>query len=165
LITIGCVSLIVTIGTFSRYVAIFVSEVRNARKVMYSVYRELGSLSLCLESLRTDCSTGSVGYSKVLRTQLGLSLNNCDIIIQQMKDLLQKLQSNRLGRRIQWSPQCRDDMSEYTTSLHEISSTTVRSRKLCHCWSRWSNFESRQWPKTSLQMLINLWLTSDTHLL
>ena len=121
-ITTGCVSLIGTIGTFSRYIALFVSEVRNARKDMDAVYRELGSLSLCLESLRTDCSTGSVGYSKSLRTQLGLSLNNCDIIIQQMKDLLQKLQSNRLGRRIQWSLQCRDEMSKLQSALEKQKS-------------------------------------------
>src|SRR2546421_10800485 len=107
-ITTGCVGLISGITNLSMHIALFVSEIRSDRKDMNAVQRELASLSLCLEALRIDCSSRRVDYPEAIRENLAQALVNCDVITQQIKELLNKLSSGRLGRRIQWSFNSRD---------------------------------------------------------
>jgi hypothetical protein len=55
-ITIACASLISGIVTLSQQIATFVSSVRNARKDMDAVSRELSFLKLSLEALGGNSS-------------------------------------------------------------------------------------------------------------
>jgi hypothetical protein len=84
---------------------------------MDAVQRELASLSLCLEALRIDCSSRLVDFPEAIRGNLTQALINCDVITQQINELLNKLSSGRLGRRIQWSFNSRDDMAKLRSSL------------------------------------------------
>lgn len=136
-ITTGCVGLISGIANLSMHIALFVSEVRSARKDMDAVQRELASLSLCLEALRIDCSSRRVDYPEAIRENLAQALINCDVITQQIKELLNKLSSGRLGRRIQWSFNSRDDMAKLRSGLEahkssiEIALTVGSIQMLC----------------------------------
>ena len=136
-ITTGCVGLISGITNLSMHIALFVSEVRSARKDMDAVQRELASLSLCLEALRIDCSSRRVDYPEAIRENLAQALINCDVITQQIKELLNKLSSGRLGRRIQWSFNSRDDMAKLRSGLEahkssiEIALTVGSIQMLC----------------------------------
>src|SRR5947208_3368665 len=94
-IVTGCVSLIGGITNLSMHIAVFVSEVRSARKDMDAVQRELASLSLCLEALKIDCSSRRVDYPEAIKENLAQALVNCDVITQQIKDLLDKLRAGR----------------------------------------------------------------------
>lgn len=97
----GCAGLIGGITTISARIANFVSSVRESRKDMQAVAYELVSLSLCLEALRNDCWSCKVEYPEAMQRQLQEILVNCDLVLQQIDDLLIKLSSGRLGRKIQ----------------------------------------------------------------
>lgn len=55
-ITVACASLISGIVTLSQQITTFVSSVRNSRKDIDAVSRELSSLKLSVEALRDDSS-------------------------------------------------------------------------------------------------------------
>jgi hypothetical protein len=114
-ITVACASLISGIVTLSQQITTFVSSVRNARKDMDAVSRELSSLKLCLEALRDDSS--KINFPESLQQNLVGVLQNCDDVTQQMQDLLKKVSSESLHRHIQWSISARDDMNKLRSRL------------------------------------------------
>jgi hypothetical protein len=69
-ITVGCAGLIGGITNLSMHIALFVSQVRSARKDMDSVSSELVSLQLCLEALRSNFQSQRVDYPEVMRSSL-----------------------------------------------------------------------------------------------
>jgi hypothetical protein len=75
-ITVGCASLISGIVTLSQQITTFVSSVRNARKDMDAVSRELASLKLSLEALGDDSS--KINFPESLQQNLVGVLQNCD---------------------------------------------------------------------------------------
>ena len=118
-----CLGLINGIASLAQHISVFVNDVRGARKDMDMISRELASLSLCLEALRTDCRSERVQYPKASRKCLQGALLNIDVVTQQVKDLLQRLSSGRLGRRIQWTMQSKDTVDRLRTSLETQKST------------------------------------------
>jgi hypothetical protein len=122
-ITTTCLGLINGIASLAQHITVFVNDVRGARKDMDMISRELTSLSLCLEALRTDCKSERVQYPKASRKCLEGALLNIDVVTQQVKDLLQRLSSGRLGRRIQWTMQSKDTVDRLRTSLETQKST------------------------------------------
>jgi hypothetical protein len=118
-----CLGLINGIASLAQHITVFVNDVRGARKDMDMISRELASLSLCLEALRTDCRSERVQYPKASRKCLEGALLNIDVVTQQVKDLLQRLSSGRLGRRIQWTMQSKDTVDRLRTSLETQKST------------------------------------------
>jgi hypothetical protein len=114
-ITGTCISLIANIGKLSLQIKTFVSEVREARKDMDAVNRELSSLSLCLESLREDCT--QIDYPENSRIPLVAILRNCDNITKEMEALLQKMLPGNMARRTQWVMTGRDEMNKLRTGL------------------------------------------------
>jgi hypothetical protein len=116
-ITTSCISLINGITSLTLHIAAFVNDVRGARKDMDLISRELTSLSLCLGALRTDCQSDRVDYPDASRKGIEQALLNIDVLTQQVKDILQKLSSGRLGRRIQWTAQSRDTVDRLRSSL------------------------------------------------
>lgn len=99
-IAITCVGLIGGIASLTLHIAVFCNDVRGVRKDMNTISRELMSLSLCLGALQTDCQSKLVTYPEVAREGLGQALLNIDVLTQQIKDIIDKLSSGRLGRRI-----------------------------------------------------------------
>lgn len=128
-ITTACVGLIAAIAQLSIQLGAFVSDVRDARKDMDAVLRELGSLSLCLQTLRDDSANSSLPES--LRTSLGAILHNCDIIVKQIQALLDKMSSGNLGRRVQWATFGREDMNRLRSSLESHKSAIDIALDMC----------------------------------
>jgi hypothetical protein len=113
----SCISLINGITSLTLHIAAFVNDVRGARKDMDLISRELTSLSLCLGTLRTDCQSDRVDYPDASRKGIEQALLNIDVLTQQVKDMLQKQSSARLGQRIQWTAQSRDTVDRLRSSL------------------------------------------------
>lgn len=112
-----CIGLIGGIASLTLHIAAFCNDVRGARKDMNLISRELASLSLCLGALQTDCQSQRIEYPEVAREGIGQALLNIDILTQQMKDIINKLSSGKLGRRIQWTLQSRDTVDRLRSSL------------------------------------------------
>lgn len=120
-IATACVSLATGVRKLSMAIGTFVSQVRDARKDMDAVSRELSSLSLCLEALREDCTI--VKYPENLQLNLVAVLRNCDLVVKEMEELLKKLSSGNTTARLKWSFQSRDEMDKLRSRLEAHKST------------------------------------------
>lgn len=103
IIATSCLSLINGITSLTMHITVFVNDVIGARKNMDLISRELISLTLFLGALRTDCQLQRVNYPEAARKGLEQALPKINVLTHQINDLLQKLSSGRLGRRIQWT--------------------------------------------------------------
>lgn len=122
-IATSCLSLINGITSLTMHITVFVNDVRGARKDMDLISRELISLSLCLGALRTDCQSNRVDYPEASHVGIERTLLSIDVLTQQVKDVLQKLSSGKLGRRIQWTIQSKDTVNQLRSSLETQKST------------------------------------------
>ena len=114
-ISTACVSLIATLGRIFPQIVSFVSDVRNARRDMDAVSRELHSLSLSLEYLRDDSI--KIGYPEGSHQTLITVLGNCGHVVNEIEALLNKMASGNVGRRMQWTIYGRDDMNRLRSRL------------------------------------------------
>ena len=119
-ITTGCISLLTGISKLSVDISSFVSSVRNARKDMDAVSRELTSLSLCVQTLRDDSSKTT--YLDGLRDNILAVLKNCDAVTGEIKALLDRLSSANALRRLQWTATGRGEMNKLRSSLESHKS-------------------------------------------
>jgi hypothetical protein len=111
----ACIGAISTISRLSIQVTGFVSSVREARKDMEAVSRELTSLSMCLATLRDDSQT--VNFPETLREVVG----NCDRIANEMAEVLRKLHTGKAAR-IRWTIGDRDQINKLRSSLESHKS-------------------------------------------
>lgn len=116
-ITSTCMTLSAHAGTVIMRITVFVSQVRNARKDLDAVSRELTSLQLCLSALKDDQQLVSLNLPEAMRTQISQILVNIDLVLNQISDKLIKLSSGKLGRRIQWVTMEKDEMDKFRSSL------------------------------------------------
>jgi Fungal N-terminal domain of STAND proteins len=119
-ISTACVSLIATLGRILPQIVSFVSDVRDARRDMDAVSRELHSLSLSLENLRDDST--KIKYPEGSRRTLITVLGNCDHVTKEIEALLNKMASGNIGRRMQWTIYGRDDMNKLRSRLEAYKS-------------------------------------------
>ena len=98
-IATACYTLLTAVTNLSRSLTTFTNSVRGARKDVDSFLRELGSLALCLETLRDE----EFSFPNSLKTQLVRVLNNCDGVVEEMLGVLDKYRHAGLLRQIQWS--------------------------------------------------------------
>lgn len=110
-----CIALLATVAQLSIQVTSFLSGVREAGRDMRAVSLELTSLSLCLEALRDD--SRNIKYPQGLQRNLLAVMNNCNAVTKQMSELIEKMSSASLGRRLQWTTYGRDDMNKLRSSL------------------------------------------------
>lgn len=120
-IAVACASLISGVVTLSKQITSFVSDVRASRKDMDAVSRELSSLTLCVEALRDDSS--KINFPESLQQNLVDVLRNCDDVTKEIQDLLRKLSSESLRRRMQWSMLDRDEINKLRSRLEAHKST------------------------------------------
>ena len=111
----ACVGLIAGVSQLTLQISSFVSTVRDARKDMDAVSRELTSLSLCLQTLRDDST--NIEYPQGTKETLIAVIQNCDSVTKQMETLLKKMSSGSLARSAQWAMTGRDDMNKLRSSL------------------------------------------------
>lgn len=122
-ITGSCVGLLSSIATLTIHITRFVGDVRDSRKDMDSVRRELSSLSFCVESLIDDTSGDSTLYPDSLKLNLISVLTNCDGVMTEMNSLLESLSSKTLGRRVQWALSGQDEMNKLRSRLEAHKAT------------------------------------------
>ena len=114
-VSTACVGLLAAVAQLSGQITTFVSGVREARRDMEAVSRELVSLTMCLEALRDDSS--KIQYPDGMKQNLLAVMENCNKVAEQMSGLIQKMSSHSLGRRVQWTAFSRDDMNKLRSSL------------------------------------------------
>ncbi|KAJ9659296.1 hypothetical protein H2198_003172 [Neophaeococcomyces mojaviensis] len=113
----SCLSIVSNAGTLILRITIFVSEVRSARRDLDAVSRELTTLQLCVSALKDDQQLGISTLPQDMKNNLNQILVNIQLIVNQISDMLIKLSSGRLGRRIQWAMTERDEMNKFRSSL------------------------------------------------
>jgi len=116
-ITTGCVSLTAGMSNLVMRISMFVAEVRNARKDMDTVLRELASLQLSLGTLGSDSQHRGIAYLPGMKDGISQILVNIEMVTNQINDLLIKLSSGRLGRRVQWAMTEKDEINKLRSSL------------------------------------------------
>lgn len=124
-ITSSCMTLATKSGTLVTSISVFVSEVKNARKDLDAVSRELNSLQVCLSPLKDDEQLGPLYLPEAVKTQIIQILVNIDLILNQISDKLIKLSSAKLGRRIQWATTEKGEMNKFRSSLESNKSALV----------------------------------------
>jgi len=111
----ACVGAVGTISKLSVQVARFVSDVRDARKDMEAVSRELTSLTICLASLRDDSER--VNFPGTILDVVC----SCDTIAKEMADVLSKLSTVKTAR-IRWTLGDRDQINKLRSYLESHKS-------------------------------------------
>jgi hypothetical protein len=103
-ISASCVGLVATIAKTSIAVTSFVRDVRDARRDLDAVSRELSSLTTILELLAED-TTDKKGQllPASLQAQITGILTNCDDVVVEIEDGLVKHKKSKLGRRGYWT--------------------------------------------------------------
>jgi len=122
-ITAACLGLIGSVTNLFIHINNFVLSVRDARRDMDAVSRELSSLSLCLQTLQSDCSGSTVDYPLQLKQSLIAMLKNCGIVTSEMHNLLTKTSESRLGASLYWTTSGRTEMDKLRFRLESHKST------------------------------------------
>ncbi|KAJ9604482.1 hypothetical protein H2200_011318 [Cladophialophora chaetospira] len=118
----GCVALSGNIANLIYKITHFALQVRAARKDMDAVARELTSLRMSLSTLEDDEQKRHVTYPPGMSQQIREILLNIDVVTQQINDLLTRLSSGKLGRRIQWAFGEQDEINKLRSSLESNKS-------------------------------------------
>ena len=116
-ISAASVSLIAVISKATLRIGIFIIDVRESRKDLDAISRELSSLSLCLSALADDSEKGGVGFPLSLTENVLRVIRNCDEVVQELEKLLFKLSSGSLKRKVQWVVYGRDDALKLRLNL------------------------------------------------
>jgi len=114
-ITTACLGVIGTISRLSIEIPLFISSVRDARKDMDAVLRELTSLTLCLGAIRDDAQKVS------FPTTLLAVVQSCGQIAAEILSLLERLKERKSGR-IRWSLTEREEVNKLRSSLESHKS-------------------------------------------
>lgn len=116
-ITTGCLSLIGVISKLSVQITLFAVEVHEALSDMAALRQELNSFSFSLDVLPHLCEDGTAPYPEDLKRKLAGVISVCASIIKSMEDLLDKMSSGSLARRVQWTTYGRKEMEKLRSNL------------------------------------------------
>ena len=116
-VTAACAGILGSLADFSLQINSFVRAVRNARRDMDAVSREISSLSLCLETLHDDCSGNTVEYPPQLKQSLVVLLKNCDTVAKDMDKVLSSTLKSKLGASVSWSTSGSSEMDKLRVRL------------------------------------------------
>ena len=114
-IATACTGTIGAITDLSLQITSFVRSVREARRDMEAVSRELTSLSICLTTLRDDARE-----LKFPDTLLEV-VTSCEKIANEMKAILQRLSISKTAR-LRWTASDRDQINKLRSSLESHKS-------------------------------------------
>jgi hypothetical protein len=114
-VSITCAGLLTAVLRLSLQIGLFVSNVRDAKKDMDLVSRELSSLSLSLNLLRDD--SAKIDYPEGAKQSLVEIIGNCVSIIRQMETLLERFSSESLRGSAHWAFTGRDEMNKLRSTL------------------------------------------------
>jgi len=105
--------LAVTIVKVSKDVEHFMRQVREARREMDAVCRELGSLRSALEMLAGDMDAPGVAVPQTLED----ILSNCEEVLGQLESCLKKYNSERLNTRVKYVWSGKETVAGYRAAL------------------------------------------------
>lgn len=105
-----------TILTLTKTIGAFVGTARNSRVKLDAVSRELISLQVCLDVFESDRRQG-IYLNDRLKTSVGQILVNVQLCCGQIRNLLTRCETSRLGRPIKWAIQQKDEVNRLRASL------------------------------------------------
>ncbi|KAK0705963.1 hypothetical protein B0T26DRAFT_679723 [Lasiosphaeria miniovina] len=121
-ISAGCLGLVATITKVSTSITAFVKDLRQTRRDLDNVSRELTSLKTILELLLEDDKTPTVILPESMATHVSGILSNCDIVVLDTEKCLAKYKQDSLSRRISWVASGRDDIAKLLRELESYKS-------------------------------------------
>lgn len=116
-ITVGCVTLITTIGKSSLAISAFVKDCRAARYDLDAIARELTSLENVLQLLKDD--VGAANGSNIpdnIREHLSNVISNCSQVLADLDNLLRKHSGARF-EAARWALSGKDDATKLRSTL------------------------------------------------
>jgi hypothetical protein len=116
-ITTACFTLAATIGKVGIQVNDFCRQVRDARRDLDSVGRELGSLKTTLDIITDDAENPDCAIPPYLEKQILGIVTNCSDVVEQIQKLLEKFAGNGLKNKMRWAVDGRGDMDKLRMSL------------------------------------------------
>jgi hypothetical protein len=93
------------------------AEVHEALNAMAALRQELSTFSFSLDVLPCLCDAGKAPYPEELKRKLVGLMGVCAGIINGMEDLLDKMSSGSLARRVQWAAYGQKDMEKLRSDL------------------------------------------------
>jgi hypothetical protein len=115
-ITVGCVSLVSTIGKTSVAISLFIRDCRSARHDLDGVSRELLSLKSVLELLEEDLSE-SKQVPESLGTQMQSILKNSDKVVTELDQVLEKHSGGGVQKATSWAFSGKGDAAKLKSAL------------------------------------------------
>ena len=110
-IATACISLVGVIGKTTIQVGLFVHGIRESRKELDAISRELSSLSLCLSALANDSASPAAGFPLSLADNVLSVIHNCNEVVHEIDALLAKMSEDSIKRKVQWAAYDRKDAS------------------------------------------------------
>jgi hypothetical protein len=116
-ITAGCIGIISGITAVTARIVTFVSDVREARKDMDGVRRELGSLQLSLSALSDEDKRFGFHQHPALKENLFGIVTNCGAIVDDIAKLLDEMETGSVLKKVKWATTGKGNMAELKRSL------------------------------------------------
>jgi hypothetical protein len=115
-ITSACVALATTIGKVSIQANDFIRHVREARRDIDAVSREMGSIKTVLEVIADDDANPDVVFPPYLQQQISSIVTNCGLVVGQIQKSLDTYTTG-LGKGIKWALRGKEEMDQLRLSL------------------------------------------------
>ncbi|KAK5062904.1 hypothetical protein LTR84_004980 [Exophiala bonariae] len=120
-ITAACAGILSCIGPLVLKIRRVAVGVREARKDMASLDQELSLLAMLMEILKNDCEDPAFEYPTRLRKSFVDVLGHCAGVLGEMAATLGKFASAKLGKRLEWEAQGRDNIRKLKERLNTYS--------------------------------------------
>lgn len=112
-ITVGCVALLETVVKTSTAIGTFVKDVRQARRDMEAVSRELVSLKMVLELLVEDTREQIVVLPQTLNRQVASIVANCATVVRDIERCMERHQQHNIA----WASSGRHEVAQLLRGL------------------------------------------------
>jgi Fungal N-terminal domain of STAND proteins len=116
-ITSACVALATTIGKVSIQANDFIRHVREARRDIDAVSREMGSIKTVLEVIADDDANPEVVFPPYLQNQISSIVTNCGLVVGQIQKSLDTYTGESLRNGLKWALRGREEMDQLRLSL------------------------------------------------
>lgn len=121
-IAASCVGIAAGIATLIERLTVFVSSVREARKDLDAVRRELGSLQLSLSALSDEDTIFGFDRTPLLKENLLGVLGNCGGIVGEISKLLEGMEGDgdgkmAMGKKLKWATTGKGEMRKLRIGL------------------------------------------------
>jgi hypothetical protein len=122
-ITASCVGIISGIADVTTSIVTFVGDVREARKDMDGIRRELGSLQLSLSALCDEDKRFGFDNQPALKENLFGVVINCGAIVDEIGKLLDDMDQGSTMKKMKWATTGKRNMAKLKLNLeaHKVA--------------------------------------------